>query len=550
MYRGYGNNFYTLASQSVKSKRQRTLFTVSVFILLYLIIIVRLAQVMIFQHVDETSLRNSILPISVTRADIIDRNGTIIATSLPTVSLYACPHEVLSVEEAVSKISLVFSDINKNELTKKLKTAKKFLWIKRNLSPTQEQAVLNQGIPGFHFVKTERRVYPDKNLLAHIIGGTDIDNVGIAGIEKVFDETLRNSKQPLKLAIDTKIQHAVRDELMKSIHEFHALGGAAVVMNIENGEILSLVSLPDFDPNKSTNPTSKEHFNMVTSSAIEPGSTAKIFNTAMALESGKITPFTKFDARFPLKLGRFTIHDFKGKGTFLTVEEILKYSSNIGSAKIAQEIGNVEQKKFFQKLGLLETVSCELAETQRPIYPKVWSEASAITIAFGHGIALSPLHLITTMSGILNNGVVNEPTLLKRDRVIPGRRILSEKVSNEMKALMRINVTEGANKYAEVKGYCVGGKSGTAEKPKKGRYSKTANYAGFVGAFPMTNPKYTVYVVLDEPQATAKTHGYRTAGWNSAPTAGHIIRRIAPILGIMMSTENEPDWHEVLRKLQ
>lgn len=550
MYRGYGNNFYTLASQGKKGKRQRMLFTISVFVLLYLIVIIRLAQVMVFKNVDEKSLHSALSPLSVSRADIIDRNGTIIATSLPTVSLYACPRDVLSVDEAVEKITSVFPDINKKDLTDRLKTSKKFLWIKRNLSPTQEQAVLNQGIPGFYFVRTERRVYPDKNLLAHIIGGTDIDNIGIAGVEKVFDDMLRSSHQPLVLSIDTKIQHAVRDELAKSITDFHALGGAAVVMDISNGEILSLVSLPDFDPNKNTNPAAKERFNMVTSSAIEPGSTAKLFNTAMALESGKVTPFTSFDARFPIKIGRFAIHDFNGKGTFLTVEEILKYSSNIGSAKIAQTIGNTAQKAFFKKLGLLDTVSCELSETQRPIYPKVWTEVSAMTIAFGHGIALSPLHLITTMSGILNNGIVNEPTLIKRARVIPGRRILSEKVSNQMKALMRINVTEGANRFAEVKGYCVGGKSGTAEKPKRGRYSKTANYAGFVGAFPMTNPKYTVYVVLDEPQATSKTHGYRTAGWNSAPTAGRIIRRIAPILNVMMLSGDEPDWHAVLRRLQ
>lgn len=549
MYRGYGNNFYTLTSRGKKGKRQRMLFTISVFVLLYLIIIVRLAQVMIFEE-DEKSVPPALSSMLINRADIVDRNGIIIATSLPTVSLYACPHEILSVEEAVSKISSVFPDIKKKELSQKLKTAKKFLWIKRNLSPNQEQKVLNQGIPGFHFIKTERRVYPDKNLLAHIIGGTDIDNIGIAGIEKVFDEALRNSHQPLLLSIDTKVQHAVRDELSKSILDFHALGGAALIMDISNGEILSLVSLPDFDPNKNSNPTSKEHFNLITSSAIEPGSTAKIFNTAMALESGKVTPFTKFDARFPLKLGRFTIHDFMGKGTFLTVEEILKYSSNIGSAKIAKFIGSATQRAFFKKLGLLDTVSCELSETQHPIYPKNWTETSAITIAFGHGIALSPLHILTTMAGILNDGIVNEPTLIKRAKVIPGRQILSKKVSNEIKALMRINVTEGANRYAEVKGYSVGGKSGTAEKPKRGRYSKTANYAAFVGAFPMTNPKYAVYVVLDEPKGTERTHGFRTAGWNAAPTAGNIIKRIAPILGIMINTNPEPDWHEVLRKLQ
>jgi cell division protein FtsI (penicillin-binding protein 3) len=400
-----------------------------------------------------------------------------------------------------------------------------------------------------HFLKTERRVYPDCNLLSHIIGGSDVDNVGIAGIEKVFDDALRESTNPISLSIDMKIQYAVRDELQKSINEFNAVGGAAVVMNISNGEIISLVSLPDFDPNKKSDPNDKCRFNMVTSSAIEPGSSAKIFNTSMALETGKITPFTQFDARFPLKVGRFTVHDFKGKATFLSVEEILKYSSNIGSGKIAMEIGPTNQKAFFKKIGMLDAISCELLETQKPIFPHQWSEASAITISYGHGIAVSPLHLITVFSGIMNDGIMNNPTLLKRSNPPMGKRIVSPKTSNLMKALIRLNVTEGTNKFAEVPGYLVGGKSGTAEKQKGGHYLKHSNYCGFIGAFPMTAPKYAVYVVLDDPKASAKTFGYATAGWNAAPTAGKVIKRIGPMLNVtVVQKDQEPDWHEILRK--
>ena len=547
MHNELGQNFYSMAYRNIKVAKHRTLFAISVFIFLFAVIIARLAYIMIFNDKGH-EIKNYLMPIIISRADIVDRNGVIIATSLPTVSLFAYPHEILDVNEAVEKLGSVFNDIDKQELKRKITTSKKFLWIKRNLSPPQEQAVLNLGIPGLHFLKTERRVYPDKNLLSHVIGGTDVDNIGIAGIEKVFDNSLRESTNALVLSMDVKIQHAVHDELEKSINEFHAIGGAAVVMNIATGEILSLVSLPDFDPNKKSDPKNKARFNMVTSSAIEPGSSAKIFNTAMALETGRITPFTKFDARFPLKVGRFTIHDFKGKATFLSVEEILKYSSNIGSGKIAIDIGATHQKSFFKKIGMLDSVACELIETQRPLFPHYWSEASAITIAFGHGIAVSPLHLITIFSGLMNDGLLNNPTLLKHEIYAPGRRIISSKTSKQLKALIRLNVTEGTNKFAEVPGYYVGGKSGPAEKQKGGHYLKHANYCGFIGAFPMTDPKYAVYVVLDDPKASAKTYGYATAGWNAAPTAGRIIKRIGPMLNVTMQKGTEPDWHEILRK--
>jgi cell division protein FtsI (penicillin-binding protein 3) len=502
---------------------------------------------MIFTSKEDDRVFDQALSV-ITRADIIDRNGIMIATSLPTVSLYACPGEIINVEESAEKIASVLKDLDREEIIKKLSSPKKFLWIKRNLSPTQQQAVLNQGIPGMHFLKTERRVYPDANLLSHVVGGIDTDNIGIAGIEKVFDASLRESSTPIVLSVDVKIQHAVRDELKKGIEEFHAIGGAAIIMKISTGEIISLVSLPDFDPNQNEDPRSKKRFNMVTSSAIEPGSSAKIFTIAMALESDRITPFTVFDASEPIKIGKFTVNDFKGLGRRLSVEEILKYSSNIGSAKIAQEVGRVAQKNFMKKIGLLDVVSCELSETQRPLYPSHWSEANSITISYGHGIAVSPLHMITVVTGIINNGILNDPTLLKRENIESGKRIVSQKTSHLMKALLRINVTEGRNKFADVPGYFVGGKSGTAEKIRDGRYQKNVNYTGFIGCFPMTNPKYAVYVVLDEPKATDKTYGYRTAGWNATPLCARIVKRIGGMLDIVASSNPEPDWKGIMRK--
>ncbi|MBO7454682.1 MAG: penicillin-binding protein 2 [Alphaproteobacteria bacterium] len=545
-----GHNLYSRTYRALMIAKKRTFVVISVFIFAFLVLIVRLAHVMIFNKNDDENSLYANAPTIAFRADIVDRHNNIIATSLPTVSLYACPHEMIDFDEAAEKTCAVFKDIEKEKFLHRLKKSKKFLWVKRNLSPTQEQEILNQGIPGFHFLKTEKRVYPDKNLLSHVIGGTDIDNNGIAGIEKVFDEALKSSTQSIALSIDLNIQHAVHDELQKAIDEFRAKGGAAIVMKIKTGEIFSLVSLPDFDPNRNENPNSRERFNMATSSAIEPGSSAKIINTAMALETKKITPFSQYDARFPIKIGRFTIHDFHGRGTHLSVEEILKYSSNIGSAKIALDVGRKYQKEFFKKIGLLDTVTCELVETQKPLYPKNWGEVNSMTIAFGHGIALSPLHLITVVSGMLNGGMKNNPTLLKKNSAPSGEKIISEKTAKQIAILMRLNVTEGANKRAEVKGYCVGGKSGTAEKLNRGKYSKTANYTGFIGAFPMPNPEYSVYVVLDEPQATKKTHGYRTAGWIAAPTAANIIQRIGPMLNVTTSGNREPNWHEMLRKIK
>ncbi|MDR0677274.1 MAG: penicillin-binding protein 2 [Holosporaceae bacterium] len=547
MDNSYGNNLFSISSKSLKLMKQRILFVISVFLILFLILIFRLTQVMVFNKREKSHVLDSVFPL-ISRADILDRRGVIIATSLPTVSLYACPHEILNAKESAEKIASVLKDLNKADIEKKLSSQKKFLWIKRHLSPLQEQEVLNQGIPGMHFLRTEKRVYPDSNLVSHAAGSTDIDNIGISGIEKVFDDSLRESPEPIYLSIDVKVQHAVRDELQKGIDEFSAIGGAAIVMKISTGEIISMVSLPDFDPNINSDPNAKEHFNMVTSSAIEPGSSAKIFNTTMAFESGQITPFTQFDARAPLKVGRFVIHDFKGKKTFLSVEEILKYSSNIGSARIALSVGAAAQKEFFKKIGLLDVISCELLETQRPLYPRHWTDISSMTISYGHGIAFSPLHIITVVSGILNNGFFNNPTLLKRKNAPQVRRIISQKTSDLIKALMRINVTEGTNKFADVPGYCVGGKSGTAEKQRHGQYLKESNYTGFVGAFPMTNPQYSIYLVLDDPKITPKTYGYRTAGWNATPVAARIIKRIGSMLEVPASSDPEPDWKNIIRR--
>lgn len=544
MYDQFLKNSYVKTSLSVA--RQRVAIGIAIFSAIFLVLAIRLIQVMVFDAEQFCKQHNeSFRQLNIFRADILDRNGQLIATSLPTVSAYAKIKEIQNIQEAAEKIIDVFPEINKSDLIKKFSSDKKFIWIKRHLSPVQEQKLLNLGIPGIEFLKTERRVYPDSSLVSHVVGFTDIDNCGISGIEKSFDDVLKFSKNPVQLSIDLRIQHAVRQELLAGIQEFSAKGAACIVMKMDTGEILSMVCLPDFDPNIVTNPSNKANFNFATSAAIEPGSSGKIINTALAIKNG-ISTHKKFDARFPLAVGRFRINDFKGKGTFLSVAEILKFSSNIGSAKIALEIGPSIQKEFFKELGLLSQMKFELLEVQQPLFQKKWTEVTTMTISYGHGIAFSPLHLIMAVSGILNNGIMQNPTLLKVTNLPKGKRVVSEKVSKQLQYLLRLNVLEGTNKKAEVKGYFVGGKSGTSEKIKGKSYQKNANYTSFIGSFPMGAPRYAVYILLDEPQATEYTFGFKTAGWNAVPLSAKIIAKIIAILGIVPYRNAEPNWNDML----
>lgn len=528
----------------------RLYFLSSLFVVSFIGILVRLIYISVIDRDEYYHLSKYYSPAENLRADILDRNGCILATSIPTMSAYAVPNDMIDINDAVSKLCSTFKDIDKELLIKRIKRSKKFVWVKRHMSPAQEQTLLGLGIPGIYLIKTNRRVYPCKDLCSHVVGFTDIDNNGISGLEKSLDNRLcKNNSTPLRLSLDVRIQHAVKDELAKSIKKFHAKGGGGVVLDIKTGEILSLVSLPDFDPNSVSNPYSPENFNIMTNSAIEPGSSAKIINTALALQYGNINTQTKFDARHPIKVGRSFIDDYHGKYTYLSVEEILKYSSNIGSVKMVLDVGPEKQKLFFKNLGLLDHMDLELGGLQKPIYQKKWSEISAMTISFGHGIAFNPLQYAVSIAGLLNDGVLISPTLLQRK---PGdlcirKRVISSNVSKQLCYLLRIDVLEGGNKKAEARGYLVGGKTGTAEKTKNGRYLKNANYTCFVGAFPMTDPKYLVYVVLNEAKGIQETFKFATAGWNAAPTFSNITKKIANLLNVPQHDGEEINWKMLLK---
>lgn len=481
------------------------------------------------------------------RADIVDRNGVLLATSLHTASLFADPKLILDANEAVQQLTSVLPDLDPVALMADLKSDKRFIWIKRNLSPRQQQEVFRLGIPGLNFQREERRVYPQGPLAAHVVGFSGVDNNGLMGIEQAFDTRLKESDEPLRLSVDVRLQHVLRKELVNAVEEFNAIGAAGMVMDVHTGEILGMVSVPDFDPHAPPPPTPEQdtdpRFNRNTLGVYEMGSTFKIFNTAMALESGKVNMSDMFDTTRPIKIGRFLIKDYHPVNHWMDVADIFKESSNIGSIKMAEEVGPSAQKDFMGRLGMLRQASLEIPERGWPIVPNPWREVNMMTISFGHGMSVSPVHLVQAVSGVVNGGVMHPATLLRRDNPneVPGTRIVSEQTSITMRKLMRLVVTEGTASKADVPGYLVGGKTGTSDKVKGRGYATNARISSFAGVFPANDPRYVVYVLVDEPKGNKKTFGFATGGWVGAPTAGSIIAQIGPLLGVKPQDQNSPE---------
>lgn len=485
------------------------------------------------------------------RASIVDRNGTILAVNLPTASVYANPQKIKDPKIAADKLCHALSNIECEDLETKLASNKTFLWIKRHLSPKEQQTVHNLGLPGISFLSEEKRVYPHGNLFAHVLGFADIDGEGISGMEKYFNKSLvQNINEPLKLSLDSRIQQIMHEEISKQIKEHSAVGGSGVLMDVKTGEVIAMVSLPDFDPHHVNYATERERFNQITLGTYEMGSTFKILTLAMGLDGQFIGVNDAFNLDIPIKIGSKTIKDYKGKGGTLSVPEILMYSSNIGTAQIAMRVGAKMQRNYLEEFGLLSTVDIELPEKSYPQYPqdKLWSQASLITISYGHGIAVTPLHLLRAMSAIVNGGNLVKPTLLQVEdpSLLESRRVISERASDTMRKIMRLVVTNGSGKKANAEGYLLGGKTGTSEKISGKSYNKKSNIASFISAFPMHDPKYAIIVLIDEATPNEKNFGYTTGGMIAAPVVGEIVPRIAPILGISPVEENDP---EVVAKL-
>jgi cell division protein FtsI (penicillin-binding protein 3) len=526
--------------------RARVGFTILAFAAVYAVIAGRL--VMFAIGADAHGAHQAVMrdAVGTARPDIIDRNGEILATDIKAPSLYGEPRRIIDVDEAVELLTATLPDLDTAEVRQRLSSKKGFVWLKRDITPQQQQQIHHLGIPGIGFMRENKRVYPTGNEEAHLIGLVNVDNQGIAGMEKWLDNNglaalhraglaTDRLQRPVQLSVDLRVEHALRDELVKAKEKFRAKAASGLVTDVRTGEVVAMVSLPDFDPNNPKEAHDPDRINRLTTGVYEMGSTFKAFTLSMALDSGKYGLNSMWDARAPLHYGRFAIHDDEPKGRFLSMKEVFTYSSNIGAARIALAMGVDAHKAFLRKMGQLDRLRTELPESAAPIVPKHWGDLNTITIAFGHGIAVAPLQAVMGISAIVNGGYLIPPTFLKRspeEAMALAKRVIKPETSEKMRYLMRLNAEVGTARKADVPGYYIGGKTGTAEKVFNGRYAKKRVLTDFTGILPADNPRYLVLIMLDEPQPTKDTYGFITSGWNAVPTAANVIKRIAPLLGV------------------
>ncbi|MER2605855.1 MAG: penicillin-binding protein 2 [Siculibacillus sp.] len=539
------------AAQAIRSSRKRILVTGLGFAAVYAAMASQLVTFGTASDDHRAALASGSSQVSTARPDILDRNGQVLATDIRSQSLYAEPKRILDVDEAIEALASVIPEMRHDEaVRRKLSSKAGFVWLKRELTPEQRRKIFRLGIPGLGFMEENRRFYPGGTLAGHVLGTVDVDNRGILGMEKAIDRELGldalheaglggpREFKPKRLSLDIRVQHVVRDEMVEAMQRYRAVAAIGIVLDAHTSEVLGMVSLPDFDPNKREHAFDKAHMNRATAGVFEMGSVFKTFNSAFSLDTGKVGMSDVYDASSPLVFGSQKISDFHAKGRPLTVSEIFIYSSNIGSARMALKAGMEAQKIFFEKVGFHRKLESELPDMAAPLYPRRLSEISTATQAFGHGISVTPMHTAVAGAAVVNGGLFIDPTFYPRSPEEAERlavRVLRPETSDKMRHLFRLNATPGvggSGAKADVAGYRVGGKTGTAEKLENGHYSGNKRFNSFLAAFPMDDPRYVVLTVLDEPHAEVG-EGPATAGLNTAVAAGNIVRRIAPMLGVM-----------------
>lgn len=483
------------------------------------------------------------------RKEIVDRNGNLLAVNLPSSSLFVNPQKVINPEQSLERLSKILPEMDKTKLLAELKGNKSFVWVKRDLLPKEQEAVLNLAMPGFSFEQEQKRIYTFSNLLSHVIGYVGRDLAGLAGLERSYDKFLTNSdfdlaqpeqlKKPLELSIDVRLQNILNEEIDKTLKEFSAIGAVGIIANPNNGEILALISKPDFNPHYPSSAKPEELFNMASLGIYEMGSVFKTLTMAVGFDTDAIAMNDAYDISY-MKVGAFNVKDYHPRHGWHSVPEIFLHSSNIGVSQIMLEVGKNDFKKYLKRLGLLDQLKIELPERGTPLFPsdKRWSDLTSVVMSYGYGISISPLHFIQAVLPVVNGGTLYDLTLIKRqDEPLVGTKVFSEKTSKQMSELFRFVVKEGTGRRADVKGYLVGGKTGTAEKLTadghgKRRYLKNSRMSSFLGVLPASNPQYVIFIMFDEPKGTKESFGFATAGWTAAPTVGRVLERMVSLYGI------------------
>ncbi|MCB1501781.1 MAG: penicillin-binding protein 2 [Bauldia sp.] len=553
-----GNGADPVATAPAKARRKparvdrmrfRIRFAGLVFTLAFAGIIGRLVMLGVTDAPNSGAVSNPNAGIATGRPDLVDRNGEVLAADIKTASVYGEPRNIVDPDEAAEALVTVLPELDVATLRKKLTGTAGFAWIKREITPKQQQKIHALGIPGIGFLTENRRFYPGGPTAAHVLGLVNIDNQGIAGIEKYVDDkwladlhaagfARGETLDPVRLSLDISVQHILRDELVQAMQRYRAIAASGIILNVHTGEVLAMASLPDYDPNDPVDALKPDRLNRVSAGVFELGSIFKSFTFAMAFDSGAVTMNDSLDARSAIRVGGFTINDFHGKHRVLTVPEVFIYSSNIGTARMALKVGQDGQQAYLKRFGFYSRPAIELPEIGYPIIPKKWSDLTTMTVAFGHSMAVSPLQVAVADAALVNGGKLIPPTLLPRTREEADKlavQMVSPHTSSEMRYLFQTNVEKGTGTRAAVPGYLVGGKTGTAEKIENGRYVGNKRLNSFLAAFPMDDPQYVVLVTLDEPKSEREGMG-ATAGLNAAPTVGAVIRRSAALLGVKPRT--------------
>ncbi len=549
-----------------KSRGHMTLTRIRLSLLIAMLLFSVVAGRLVFlANVDSAqAVEGEVRPaLAATRPAVLDRHGTPLAIDIEVPSLFAEPRQIIDVDEAVEALSTVLTDIDRKWLRDRLDGDEGFVWIKRELTPQQKERILKLGIPGLYFDSESRRYYPGENVAAHILGAVNVDNVGIAGIERYLDKqdvallqdlgfARDRDLQPVSLSIDLRAQYIMHRELMGALERYKAIAAAGVLMDVNTGEIIALVSLPDFDPNIPAGALEEGRINRITAGKFELGSTMKMITASAALDSGLVQITDEFDARKPVWFGRHSIGDFHAKKRILTLPEVIKYSSNIGTIKMMQKLGKDRFRAFLSDIGFDGRPVIELPEKTQSRIADKFSEVAAATASFGHGFSVTPLQLVTAYAALVNGGDLIEPTLLPRDRIAAlamSKKVISERTSDRARYLLRLNSLEGSGRKASPEGFRVGGKTGTAEKVVDGRYSDDKLLNVFASAFPMDNPKYAMVIMVDEPVRENEQSGH-TAAWNAGVVTGKIIERVAPMLGVVPNLDPELDARLVPAELR